>query len=306
MPIWSDILAEIGSYNPPNYDAVRRKYLNLLHRITKRPVILYGAAWIQKPNCNPSTISINDEDLQAFMEVTYGIEGNDLDVILHSPGGSPEATEAIVKYLRSRFSNIRVIVPHKAMSAGTLFSCCANSVVLGKHSFLGPTDPQFPITTPLGPRLVPAQAVLDQFERAKSECWDPRKLAVWKPMLPQFGPAFLIQCENALKMTKELASSWLETYMFANDEESQRKQKANQIADWLSDHKQFKSHGRHISRNELENKGFLVEVLEDDQNFQDYVLSIYHSMTHMFNDQPVAKIVENHLGRAFVKLDTQI
>ncbi len=34
------------------------------------------------------------------MEVSHGLEGDGLDLILHSPGGSPEAAEAIVSYLR--------------------------------------------------------------------------------------------------------------------------------------------------------------------------------------------------------------
>ncbi len=209
MPIWSEILAELGSSVPPNYDAIRRKYLVELHKITKRPVILYGSAWIQKPNCSPSILTINDEDIQAFMEVTYGIGGNELDLILHSPGGSPEATEAIVSYLRSRFSNIRVIVPQIAMSAATLLACSANEIILGKHSSLGPTDPQMLIPTSNGIQSVAAQAVLDQFDMARQECSDPKKLAAWLPMLQQYGPDLLIQCENALKMTKELVKTWL-------------------------------------------------------------------------------------------------
>ena len=304
MPIRSEIQTEINRDGTVDYDGVRRKYLNSLYQITQRPIILYGSAWVQKPNCNPSTILINDEDIQALMEVMHGIEGNELDIILHSPGGSPEATEAIVTYLRSRFSNIRVIVPHKAMSAGTLLACSANSVILGKHSFLGPTDPQFPISTPLGPRLVPAQAVLDQFDLAKRECVDPRNLDAWKPMLHQYGPAFLIQCENALNMTRELASNWLKRYMFGDDQNAE--EKAIDIADWLCDHTQFNSHNRHISRNDLKSRGFLVKELEEKQDLQDAVLSVYHSMALLFEGTQVAKIVENHLGRGFIKIDTPL
>ena len=106
------------------------------------------------------------------MEVTHRLEGNSLDLILHSPCGSPEAAEAIISYLRSRFSHIRVIVPQLAMSAATMIACAADEIVLGKHSFLGPIDPQLVIQTPLGARAVPAQAVLDQFDRAKRECRD--------------------------------------------------------------------------------------------------------------------------------------
>ena len=45
-----------------------------------------------------------------------------------------------------------------------------------------------------GPNLqaVPAQAILDQFELAKSECEDPKKLGLWLPILSQYGPACII------------------------------------------------------------------------------------------------------------------
>ena len=84
--------------------------------------------------------SIGDEDMHALMEVSAGLHGLDLDLILHSPGGAPVAAEAIVSYLRSRFSHIRVIVPQLAMSAATMIACAADKIMMGKHSFLGPTD----------------------------------------------------------------------------------------------------------------------------------------------------------------------
>ena len=34
------------------------------------------------------------------MEVSQGLDNDHLDLILNSPGGSPEAAEAIVSYLR--------------------------------------------------------------------------------------------------------------------------------------------------------------------------------------------------------------
>ena len=120
MPIWSEILAELGQTQkqgtPPDYDGVRRKYLLGLHQHTKRNVILYASGWLQKEEAPPTLVSISDEDIQAFMEVTHGLGGGKLDLILHSPGGSPEATEAVVSYLRSRFSHIRVIMPQLAIS----------------------------------------------------------------------------------------------------------------------------------------------------------------------------------------------
>ena len=51
--------------------------------------------------------SIVDEDIQTLLEVSSDIRGPDIDLVLHSPGGSVEAAEAIVEYLRSRFEFIR-------------------------------------------------------------------------------------------------------------------------------------------------------------------------------------------------------
>ena len=303
MPIWSEILAELGSGQqqgrPPDFDGVRRKYLLELHRHCGRNVILYASGWLQREASSPEIISVGDEDIQAFMEVIQGLSGEELDLILHSPGGSPEAAEAIVSYLRSRFSHIRVIVPQLAMSAATMIACAADEIALGKHSFLGPTDPQILLPTPLGVRLVPAQAVLDQFDRAQQECADPAKLSAWLPTLNQYGPDLLVQCENALSMSRELVKTWLETYMFK--ELADRSARARSVADWLADHKNFKSHGRHLSRAEVEKNRLMVFRLEDDETFQDMSLSVFHAATHTFTGTTAAKIVESHTGRAFIK-----
>ena len=250
MPIWSEILEELTDTQTPgepvNYDNIRRKYLVKLHKHTGRNVILYASAWLQKNNVATS-IAIENEDIQAFMEVSYELSNDSgLDLILHSPGGSVEAAEAIVSYLRSRFSDIRVIVPVQAMSAATMLACASNEIVLGKHSFLGPTDPQVLIDTTLGTRMVPAQAILDQFKLAQNECKNPEKIASWQPMLYQYGPALLIQCKSSLNLSKILVRKWLESNMFAND--SDRKDKARRISNWLANHKKFKSHGRTLSR----------------------------------------------------------
>ena len=303
MPIWSDILAELASTReqngPPNFDGVRRKYLAGLHRHSERNVILYASGWLQKTDAPPAHVSIGDEDIQALMEVSHGLGGGELDLILHSPGGSPEAAEAIVSYLRQRYSHIRVIVPQLAMSAATMIACSADEIVLGKHSFLGPTDPQILVQTSLGTRAVPAQAVLDQFDRAQRECSDPAKLSAWLPMLGQYGPDLLVQCQSALAMSKELVRTWLETYMFEGDPD--RAQKAESISNWLAGHDNFKSHSRHIPRTKVEENRMNVYRLEDDQNLQDMALSVFHATTHTFTGSPAVKIIENHIGRAFVK-----
>lgn len=309
MPTWSGVLNEINNTRvkggPPQLDLIRRKYLTSVYQHTGRNVILYASKWTQSDvNVSLDVISINDEDIQGIMEVIHGLSGPNLDFIIHSPGGSAEAAEAIVTYLRSKFSHIRVIVPQLAMSAATLISCAADVIVMGKHSFLGPIDPQFIIQTPLGERMVPAQAILEQFNLAVDECKDPTKVAAWYPMLSQYGPGLLIQCMNASEMSEDFVKRWLKACMFKKD--PNKNAKARKISQWLSNHAYFKSHGRHIPRQELEKRGLNIEHLEKDQTLQDNVLSVFHATTHTFGFTPAVKIIENHLGKAFIKMSQQM
>ena len=303
MPTWSGILAELNETTsgnrPPDFDGVRRRYLAALYAHTGRQTILYASGWLQRQTAPPSMTSIYEEDILALMEVTAEMPGGELDLILHSPGGSVEAAESIVSYLRSRFSHIRVIVPHLAMSAATMVACAANKIVMGKHSFLGPTDPQFFLPTPLGVRSVPAQAILSQFDRAQREGADPAKLSAWLPMLAQYGPDLLERSEMALQLSKTLVKQWLATYMFQGADDSDSRAVA--ISDWLANRDNFNSHSRQLSRDQLKGKGMSIAALEKDEVLQDKSLSVFHAATHAFAATPTVKIVESHLGRAFIK-----
>jgi len=306
MPTWGQILLELQEEQRKTkqlpFDSVRRRYLVALHEHTKRNTILYASKWTQPGAAKPELITITDEDVQGLMEVIFELKTPELDLVLHSPGGSPEATEAVVTYLRSKFNDIRVIIPQGAMSAATMLACAANRIVMGKHSFIGPIDPQFILQTPLGIQAVPAQAILDQFKRAQEECKDTKLLSSWLPILSQFGPALLVQCENAIKLSQELVANWLHAYMFAGKTPNP----AGQIAEKLSSHGEFKSHGRHISLQAAREMGLVVEALEDSHEFQEKALSVFHATMHTFTGTPAVKIIENHLGRAFVKLQQQV
>jgi len=299
MPTWGEILTEFQT-PPSTPDSIRRKYLGQLAAHTGRDVILYSTKWTNPSDVPPDLLSITEEDIQGFMEVVHGLRNSDLDIILHSPGGSPVATEAIVKYLRKKFSNIRVIVPQAAMSAATMLACAANRILLGKHSFLGPVDPQFILHTSLGVRMVPAQAILDQFQMAQEECKDTQKLASWLPILSQYGPGLLIECKNAVALSKKLVKEWLTQYMFQGQKRGAYK--ASIVARSLADHKEYKTHSRHLSRDDCKGLGLMIDDLEQDQVLQDLVLSVFHSSTITFNMTPAVKVIENQNGKAFVKL----
>ena len=118
-------------------------------------------------------------------------------------------------------------------------------------------------------------------------------------MLGQYGPDVLEQCETALSLSRELVGTWLTAYMFAGRRD--RNRRARSVSGWLSRHTTFKSHGRHLSRGALQERGLVVSPLEDDEELQDLSLSVFHATTHTFTGTTAAKIVENHVGRAFIK-----
>lgn len=139
MPSWGEIGQEIATVDASQlsggvsqFDFVRRKYLVAMHALTGRATILYATKWTMPNPGPPGMLSIGPNDIHGFMEAVHGLTGSNLDLILHSPGGSAEAAEAVVLYLRSKFNHIRVFVPHMAMSAATMLACAADEICHGE------------------------------------------------------------------------------------------------------------------------------------------------------------------------------
>ncbi len=305
MPTWGQILREIGqSKQPdpgkgPDFDGVRRKYLAELNKVTGRAVIVYMTGFTIPVDYSPRVLMVGLGDVQAFMEAVSNIKERNLDLILHSPGGSAEAAESIVEYLRQRFDHIRVFIPMAAMSAATMIALSADEIVMGQHSQLGPIDPQLVLPLPEGARSSPARAILRQFERARDECAnDPRLLAGWTPILRGYAPGLLIQCADARKMAETMVTSWLQRYMLRGMADGAAQ--ASRIAAWFADYDAFQSHGRRVGADQARQQGLNIVDLEKDNRLQDAVLSVFHASTITMEQTGTAKIVENHLGRTVV------
>ncbi|MGC8942455.1 MAG: SDH family Clp fold serine proteinase, partial [Sulfurihydrogenibium sp.] len=65
-----------------------------------------------------------------------------IDFIIHTPGGIALAATQIARALSDHPAKVRVIVPHYAMSGGTLIALAADEIVMDPHAVLGPVDPQ--------------------------------------------------------------------------------------------------------------------------------------------------------------------
>lgn len=296
MPSWNSILEEIQeSKRIDALDYVRRSYLSKMNMITGRNVIAYYSGWLQKPGINNS--SIHDDDKNGFMTVIHKMDRTKgLDLILHTPGGDTAATESIVDYLRKMFgTDIRVIVPQLAMSAGTMIACASKEIIMGKQSSLGPIDPQF--------NGIPAHGVIEEFEKAIREVQsNPETVPIWQVVVSKYHPTFIGECEKAIKWSSEMVHDWLMSGMFVNDAESTIK--ATRVVNELNNHIDTKTHARHIPVDECRRIGLNIISLEDymrDVDFQDIILSIHHSFMHTFAMSSAIKIVENHFNIAYVQ-----
>ena len=290
MPGWDDILTEIkGDNNPNSLNKIKQKYIEELSEYTGRNVIVYYSGWLKQATENTE---INDNDMVGFMNAVKDLKcGKGLDLILHTPGGSPVAAESIVKYLRSKFdNNIRVIVPHLAMSAGTMIACSAKEIIMGKQSSLGPIDPQF-----LG---IPAYNIKKEFEEAKQDLSkNATNFAYWRILLDKYPAAYVKRAIDAIDLSDLLLKEWLGSNMF---DAEQDKEIINNIAQKLNEHDSSKAHARHFDIVFCKSIGLKIFELEKDNKLQDLVLSIYHAFNHVVAMANVAKIIENNLGKAYI------
>lgn len=291
MPNWTEILDEINKAGS-SHDLVRRRYLKSLFEITGRNVIAYYSGWLQKPGTTYS--SINDSDKNGFMTVVHKLDrSKGLDLILHTPGGELAATESIVDYLRKMFNcDIRAIIPQIAMSAGTMIACACNQILMGKHSNLGPIDPQF--------NGLPAHGIIEEFARAYEEIKkDTMKAVVWNPIIQKYNPTLIGECEKSIKWSKQIVKDWLSECMLKNDKNQTKK--LEKILYELGEHAVTLSHSRHISAEKCKEIGLNIFMIEEDNDLQDIILSIHHACILTLTRTNAIKIIENHNGQAFIQ-----
>ena len=258
---------------------MRVKYLQDLSEHTKRDTILYAA----RLGSDNYRAAVSEPDIQGFMSALHGLNGEHLDIILHSHGGDPYVTTQIGNYLHQKYDHIRAIVPQTAMSAATMLACACDEIIMGKHSAIGPIDPQILMHGAHGgpPRYVAAQSIIEEFERAREEIIaNSGNAAVWYPVL-NYPAGFLTDAQKSIDGAERQVQSWLAAHMFGGLHDLRASKVAKNIAQWLAkgDHK---VHAHPININEAKRVGLKVTPLEKNQKLQERVLSVFHTMAITF------------------------
>ena len=220
-----------------------------------------------------------------------GERRNSISVILDTPGGIVEVVERMVATLRSNYADMTVIVPDRAMSAGTIFALSANRIMMDYFSCLGPIDPQIEKDD----KLVPALSYLNQFERLNQKAENGSLTAAEYALLSKLDLGELYQFEQARELSVELLVKWLSRYKFKGWDRTEtrgvevtdtmRQERAQGIAALLNETARWHSHARGIDVKTLRDEvGLRIDNLTDQPN-------LYRSIRAYFD------LLKDYMGR---------
>lgn len=180
-----------------------------------------------------------------------------LVIVLNTPGGTAEAVEKMVEIVRFHYDEVYFVVPDFAMSAGTIFCMSGDRIFMDYSSSLGPIDPQ----VSKGSEYVPALGYLEKVEQLLEKARQGTISQAEFLILQSIDLAMLSRYEQARDLTVTLLKKWLVQYKFRDWEthgtsqamlgqpvtDEEKRQRAEDIAKTLGDHKFWHSHGRMIS-----------------------------------------------------------
>jgi hypothetical protein len=165
-------------------------------------------------------------------------------------------------------------------------------------SALGPIDAQM---TWQG-KVFSADALLEGLEQIKKEVQATGILnKAYIPILQGLSPGELQEAENGLNFAKELVTRWLATYKFKNWRvhsstgkpvtEEDKTARANEIASILCDHQRWRTHGRSIKLDDLNEMRLRVNDYSNEPELADAIRR-YHVLLQMTYASNIYKVFE--------------
>jgi len=184
-----------------------------------------------------------------------------IDMFLYTTGGNLMAPIRIVHLIREHCKRLEVLVPHRAMSAGTLLCLGADNIVMGSLAELSPVDPStanaFNPQDPLNPsQRIPVsvedvRAYLNLAQDQAGITSEENRTEVFKELTSQINPIALGNVHRVFSEIKILVESLLKTHMKKEDE----KLKITQIVEALTNKY---THDYPICRHEAQELGLKV------------------------------------------------
>lgn len=114
---------------------LRQLLIRDIQQVTNRDLIVYFT------DCDRTNAQIDQSDDVAISELLTACAGKPVDLLLETNGGATDATEKVCSLFRQAAPDLRVIVPRRAKSNGTVIALCGSTILMGQQSELGPIDP---------------------------------------------------------------------------------------------------------------------------------------------------------------------
>jgi len=203
---------------------IRQLLIRDIQEETGRTLLTYFAA----TNDPRAQIAVGDDAY--FAEMARDAKGGPADLLIETAGGWTDAAEKIASLLRTLLPDLRVIVPCRAKSNGTMLALVGKQILMGPTSELGPSDPFIQIAPN---NMVPAQFLVN------AQGVD--------PIISQLA-------DHAIKQTRQLASTLLSTGMLKDCTADA----ITKVVEALTSRQQYYSHGSVIDAAEADRLGLKV------------------------------------------------
>lgn len=288
----------------PDLESELLQLISKYNKLQDTFLIVYAAA-IGKSIPIPE-VTLNQDDYYIIHDMLRDVDSPKLDFYIETPGGSAEAAEEIVRWLRRKFGDVAFLVSGEAKSAGTIMVLSGNPILMTETGSLGPIDAQVRI----GRFVVSAYDYIEWTNEKRKEAQDTRKLNPFDAtMVAQISPGELSGLYNALKYAEDLVVNWLVNYKFKDwvitetreipVTDEMKKKRADEIATELINHARWRSHGRSIKIGDLEELGLKIIRIDDDAKLSDIVYRIQTVCRLLFSTTNTYKIFATEREKIF-------
>ena len=311
-------------------DAVIFDNLRQMSELTGRDTILYAGAFRRGDRGPSPDAVINEDDIATFGDILdrtnrqddhpdpnlsfhphphgahreinqytgphrvgAGREQRQLDLILHSPGGTLPATQAIVRALRGRYAHIRVFIPQRAMSAAAMLACAADQIILGGFASLSPTNPMVVVPTMGGSMTVPAQAVVDERNELLHRLQGPEVTGEDLMSLVTQPPGLFHDARRIISESSLTLGGWIESYSRSPD--APQANTGQHIADWISSYNQHLGHASVLTLADLRRYGLNATHMNGHAEVQEHCMEAFQAAQAAFMLTDTVKVVRCHV-----------
>ena len=230
--------------------------------------------------CSHGVAQIERDDIAGFVDLLHDIPNSEkVSLILHTPGGDVDAAEKILALLRATTgfaedytsfetssAKLKIVIPDRAKSAGTLIALGADVLVMSDTSELGTIDPQVWLKDPNKNGMWHSIVTyLDAYKLHSEDLTKNPTDPVAAAMIRKFDPAVIRKYEMILGRARK----------FAQEQLKRRNKNFTEITSALLSTEKWQSHSQMIGWRDAQQLGLNVEHLPKENDLWQLYWQLY-------------------------------